>query len=190
MQRPPSPSGVCGPMTPRRCKRPRKYARQLQRKSKSIMHRTPPSSPSLPQPALDAAKSFSAVFADNVVYDGSLGAAWAPGRVNLIGEHTDYNDGFVLPIAVDRVVAFAGRRRADRVVRIWSSHFEHYAQFELDSLPGSFEQQRATLPGWARYVLGVASQLVQAGAQLAGFDAVMGGDVPVAGGMSSSAALE
>ena len=69
------------------------------------MHNTPSSS--LPLPALEAVKSFSAIFNDNVLYSGPLGAAWAPGRVNLIGEHTDYNDGFVLPIAVDRVTAFA-----------------------------------------------------------------------------------
>src|SRR6266480_7699717 len=111
----------------------------------------------LPQPAQDALAIFPIAFDNDTQYVSKLGTAWASGRVNLIGEHTDYNDGFVLPIAVDRVVAFAGRRRADRVVRIWSSHFERYAQFELDSLPGNFEQQRAILPGWARYVLGVAS---------------------------------
>ncbi len=144
----------------------------------------------LPQPARAAAERFLIAMNDNVEYSGPVGAAWAPGRVNLIGEHTDYNDGFVLPIAVDRVAAFAGRSRADQVVRLWSAHFQAYAQFTLEGLPGSFERQRATLPGWARYVLGVATELRREGIALSGFDAVVGGDVPLGGGMSSSAALE
>jgi galactokinase len=119
-----------------------------------------------------------------------LGAAWAPGRVNLIGEHTDYNAGYVLPLAVDRVAAFAGRARGDQQVRLWSMHFQARAEFSLQDLPASFEQQREKLPGWARYVLGVATELRRAGLDLAGFDAVLQGDVPVGGGMSSSAALE
>ncbi len=144
----------------------------------------------LPQPARAAAEKFLIAMSDGVEYSSTLGAAWAPGRVNLIGEHTDYNEGFVLPIAVDRVAAFAGRARADRVVRLWSMHFQEYAQFTLEGLPASFERQRATLPGWARYVLGVATELRREGIQLSGFDAVVGGDVPLGGGMSSSAALE
>ena len=116
--------------------------------------------------------------------------AWASGRVNLIGEHTDYNDGFVLPIAIDRVAAFAGRARSDGIVRLWSSHFQAYAQFSLEGLPGTFERQRNALPDWGRYVLGVAAELLSAGATPAGFDALLHGDVPVGGGMSSSAALE
>src|SRR5437763_14491049 len=144
----------------------------------------------LPSPAQAALEQFPIVFSDAVDYAGQLGAAWAPGRVNLIGEHTDYNEGFVLPIAVDRVAAFAGRTRSDDTVRLWSAHFQERAQFSLEELPGSFELQRAKLPAWARYVLGVATELNREGVQLAGFDAVIVGDVPLGGGMSSSAALE
>src|SRR5438445_4756731 len=144
----------------------------------------------LPQPARDAAEKFSLVFQDGVAYHGPSGAAWALGSVNLIGEHTDYNDGYVLPIAVDRVAAFAGRIRSDEIVRLWSAHFQQYAEFSLKGLPETFEQQRAGLPGWARYILGVAAELVGAGVPLRGFDAVVTGDVPLGGGMSSSAALE
>ncbi|HZR42483.1 MAG TPA: galactokinase [Ktedonobacteraceae bacterium] len=142
------------------------------------------------QPPKDAAAQFPIVFHDEVVYTGPLGAAWAPGRVNLIGEHTDYNDGFVLPLAVDRVAAFAGRMRGDGIVRLWSTHANEYAQFSLEGLPETFEQQRAALPLWARYILGVVTELARAGIALSGFDAVVGGDVPLGGGMSSSAALE
>ncbi len=143
-----------------------------------------------PQPALSAAKVFPTAFGDGVAYAGPLGIAWAPGRVNLIGEHTDYNEGFVLPIAVDRVAALAGRRRGDGVVRLWSMQFEEYAQFSVKGLPETFEQELRKLPNWARYVLGIASELASASLPLVGFDAVLSGNVPLGGGMSSSAALE
>jgi galactokinase len=143
-----------------------------------------------PSSAREALEKFPLVFQDDAGSTGLLGAAWAPGRVNLIGEHTDYNDGFVLPIAVDRVAAFAGRVRSDQIVRFWSTHFQQYAQFSLAGLPETFVQQCHTLPVWARYVLGVIAELVKAGVTLVGFDAVVSGDVPLGGGMSSSAALE
>jgi len=144
----------------------------------------------LPQPAQDALVRFPIVESEDAIYTSELGAAWASGRVNLIGEHTDYNDGFVLPIAIDRVVAFAGRARSDGVVRLWSSHFQGYAQFSLEGLPGTFERQKKALPPWARYVMGVIAELIGAGVTFWGFDAVVNGDVPVGGGMSSSAAIE
>ena len=141
-------------------------------------------------PVNEVLQQFPQVFQDGTSYAGPLGAAWAPGRVNYIGEHTDYNDGFVLPLAVDRVTAFAGRMRDDGIVRLWSTQFQEQVQFTLAGLPENFEQQRAGLPVWAPYVLGVASELKRSGFVLNGFDAVMGGDVPMGGGMSSSAALE
>ncbi|GLV60186.1 galactokinase [Dictyobacter sp. S3.2.2.5] len=141
-------------------------------------------------PVKEALEQFPRMFDDKTAYAGPLGAAWAPGRVNLIGEHTDYNGGFVLPMAVDRVSAFAGRTRQDQTVRLWSTHFKEYAEFSLDGLPENFDQQREGLPGWARYVLGVGAELLRANVTLKGFDAVVSGDVPLGGGMSSSAALE
>src|SRR5690242_13860558 len=75
-----------------------------------------------PVPAREALQAFGEIFQDGFPYQGEPGAAWAPGRVNLIGEHTDYNAGYVLPLAVDRVVAFAGRTRGDEKVRLSSMH--------------------------------------------------------------------
>ena len=141
-------------------------------------------------PVKEALAQFSHVFQGEAAYIGPLGAAWAPGRVNLIGEHTDYNGGYVLPLAVDRVAAFAGRARGDTLIRLWSAHFSEHAQFALDGLPETFQTQRAQLPDWAGYILGVVTELVRANTSLNGFDAVVSGDVPLAGGMSSSAALE
>jgi galactokinase len=141
-------------------------------------------------PVREAIELFSSAFHAETMYVSPLGAAWAPGRVNLIGEHTDYNGGFVLPLAMDRVTAFAGRTREDQLVHLWSEHFKEYAQFSLADLPASFEVQRRDIPGWARYILGVATELTRAGITLRGFDAVVSGDVPLGGGMSSSASLE
>jgi galactokinase len=143
-----------------------------------------------PPPAKDALAQFPIAFHDHLSSSESPGIAWAPGRVNLIGEHTDYNNGFVLPIAVDRVAVFAGRTRDDSLVRLWSTHMQEYARIPLQGLPQTFEQQREAIPGWARYVLAVANELSRMDIKLTGFDAVVGGDVPLGGGMSSSAALE
>lgn len=106
----------------------------------------------------------------------------APGRVNLIGEHTDYNDGFVLPMAIDREVWIALTPRSDSTVRIASLDLGAESAFELHSLtPGK---------GWIEYPKGIASVLMKAGYELKGFDAVMTGDVPRGAGLSSSAAVE
>jgi len=106
----------------------------------------------------------------------------APGRVNLIGEHTDYNDGFVLPMAIDRAVWMALRPRTDKKVRVRSLDLETASAFELDRLVKE--------DGWAEYIKGVADQLQRAGYELRGFDALMTGDVPRGAGLSSSAAVE
>jgi galactokinase len=106
----------------------------------------------------------------------------APGRVNLIGEHTDYNDGFVLPMAIDRALWIALSPRTDSKVRIRSLDLKVDSAFELHSL--------AKGEGWLEYIKGVAYELQKAGYELRGFDAVMTGDVPRAAGLSSSAAVE
>lgn len=107
----------------------------------------------------------------------------APGRVNLIGEHTDYNGGFVLPMAINRAVFFALRYRNDQHVHLISGDYLHHAHFDLDD----FSYQK---PHWSEYIKGVANGLKQRGLKLQGFDAVLLGDVPRGSGLSSSAALE
>ena len=113
--------------------------------------------------------------------------AWiaiGPGRVNLIGEHTDYNDGYVLPVALQRDVRMAVRARQDRVVRIYSSEYDDWGEFDLDAI--AYQKDKL----WINYVQGVATFLVEAGLKLTGIDAVLSGNVPRASGLSSSAALE
>ncbi len=107
----------------------------------------------------------------------------APGRVNLIGEHTDYNDGFVLPLAIDRAIWIALRPRTDREVHIHSLDFDETAVFHLDRL---FKETGH----WLEYPKGVAWALQEDGYQLAGWEGVMAGDIPKGAGLSSSAALE
>ncbi len=109
----------------------------------------------------------------------------APGRVNLIGEHTDYNGGFVLPMAIDREVLIAARRRHDRVVRMVALDFQNaVSEFSLDEIQPDDVQR------WSNYVRGVASVLQERGAPLAGLDLVIHGNVPLGAGLSSSAAIE
>ncbi len=107
----------------------------------------------------------------------------APGRVNLIGDHTDYNDGFVLPMAIDRAVWMAIRPRADGQVRVLSLDFDDTFAFALDAM-----QKAEASP--AEYVKGTAWALQGAGYRLTGWEGVMQGDVPIGAGLSSSAALE
>ena len=108
--------------------------------------------------------------------------ARAPGRVNLIGEHTDYNDGFVLPMAIDRAVWIALRPREDRRVVVHSLDLQSSEDFDLDRLIKG--------EGWVEYLKGVAHELQSAGYELKGWEGVIMGDVPTGAGLSSSAALE
>ncbi len=108
----------------------------------------------------------------------------APGRVNLIGEHTDYNDGFVLPAAIDRVIEFGARRRKDFVVRAYSIDFQEQAEFSLEAIEKDSEHP------WSNYLRGVLKFLQEDGHRLTGFDLAFGGNVPREAGLSSSAAVE
>jgi galactokinase len=108
----------------------------------------------------------------------------APGRVNLIGEHTDYNDGFVLPIAIDHDVRLAVCPRSDRIVRLYSLNFQSETVFDLDDV------QRDEVNQWGNYARGMAVELTRAGYLLRGMDGVVEGNVPIASGLSSSAAME
>jgi galactokinase len=110
--------------------------------------------------------------------------ARAPGRVNLIGEHTDYNEGFVLPMAIDFEVRCLAAARADRHVRLYSMEYDEQAAFDLDDATPSNAQR------WRNYVQGVAWALEARGARLTGMDAVITGNVPQGAGLSSSAAIE
>jgi galactokinase len=108
----------------------------------------------------------------------------APGRVNLIGEHTDYNDGFVFPMAIDRAVWIALRPRRDRRVVATSLDFEETREFDLATLG------KKDTDGWIEYLKGTAWALLDAGHALEGFEGVVAGDVPLGAGLSSSASIE
>ena len=108
----------------------------------------------------------------------------APGRVNLIGEHTDYNDGFVFPMAIDRATYIALRPRNDKKVVAISIDMDERREFALDDLP------RPVNTEWIDYLTGVAWALQERGFELRGWEGVVSGDVPIGSGLSSSAALE
>lgn len=130
----------------------------------------------------DARDGFETVFGRTA--DG----LWsAPGRVNLIGEHTDYNEGFVLPFAIDRRTVVALGVRDDRRVRVASTFADEIIELDLDALAPE------ALTGWSAYPLGVAWALGEFGADLSavpGVDLFIDSDVPVGAGLSSSAAIE
>lgn len=108
----------------------------------------------------------------------------APGRVNLIGEHTDYNDGFVLPVAINRAVRVAASPRDDRKVRVYSAQYEARDEWRIDA------PRRTGRAEWRDYVRGVAWALQEARLEIVGADLAIAGDVPLGAGLSSSAALE
>jgi galactokinase len=107
----------------------------------------------------------------------------SPGRINLIGEHTDYNLGFVLPAAIDKAVYIAIRKNTDTTIRMYAVDFD-------EEWTGNTEQLEAGRAGWPAYVLGVVQQLQKKNLSVPGFDAVIMGDVPAGAGLSSSAAME
>ena len=128
----------------------------------------------------ESAKLFAEFFGNAT---GAVVAS-APGRVNLIGEHTDYNDGFVLPTIIDRQVEVVARKRSDRRVCIVAADLDERRENDLDS-PIDYSNS-----GWLPYVLGVVHELVQRGRIERGVDVVFRGTVPRGAGLSSSAAIE
>lgn len=107
----------------------------------------------------------------------------SPGRINLIGEHTDYNQGFVLPAAIDKAIYLAISKREDQEVHLIAADLADNFSVALNNL--SFSQQT-----WSNYLIGVVDQLQKNGYELGGFNAVLAGDVPLGAGLSSSAAVE
>jgi galactokinase len=108
----------------------------------------------------------------------------APGRVNLIGEHTDYTGGFVLPVAISRDTALAVRPLPQKGVRLYSEHAGETAYFDLEN------PRKEGLPGWMRYAAGVVAVHRDAGFHFPGWEGVVTTDVPIGAGLSSSAAFE
>lgn len=108
----------------------------------------------------------------------------SPGRINLIGEHTDYNNGFVFPAAIDRQIVFSIRKNGSpSECRVFSSDFGKWMRFDLNSIePGGEE--------WENYILGVVFGIQQTGGRLSGFDCIVKSDLPIGAGLSSSAAME
>lgn len=119
----------------------------------------------------------------NYIKDNSL-IIRSPGRINLIGEHTDYNDGYVLPAAIDKAAYIAITPRSDREIHLVSIDMNDSFNTTLDELTIN----RAT--SWPNYLLGVVDQFIKAGINVPGFDAALTGDIPLGAGLSSSAAVE
>ena len=115
---------------------------------------------------------------------GGHGAVYASaGRINLIGEHTDYNGGFVFPGAIDKVIMAEIRPNDTDKVRVFSIDIDEYTEFGLN-------EADAPKQSWARYIFGVCREILKRGGNVHGFDAVFAGNVPLGAGLSSSAALE
>lgn len=117
-------------------------------------------------------------------FDGTEGFVYSsPGRINLIGEHTDYNGGFVFPGAVDKGMIAEIKPNNTAIVRAYSIDLKDYVEFGLN-------EEDAPAASWARYIFGVCREMIKRGVEVKGFDTTFAGDVPLGAGMSSSAALE
>ncbi|GAH04519.1 unnamed protein product [marine sediment metagenome] len=112
------------------------------------------------------------------------GAFSAPGRVNLIGEHTDYNEGFVLPMAIDKKIIMLGQLRNDRLIQVFDLGYKTEVNFSLDNL---FPSKKDT---WVNYLMGVMDEIQKVGCPLQGANLIFTSNIPKGAGLSSSAALE
>src|SRR5580765_4023479 len=115
---------------------------------------------------------------------GKVHVVRAPGRVNLIGEHTDYNDGFVFPMAIEPEIRFVCRSREDAIVRLASSAFA--GEISEFSTATKIERARDDQPPWTNYPRGIIADLLAAGIPLPGMDCLINNTLPVGGGLSSS----
>lgn len=117
-------------------------------------------------------------------FDGTRGSLYAsPGRINLIGEHTDYNGGFVFPGAIDKGMIAEIKANGTNKVHAYSIDLKDYVEFGLN-------EEDAPRASWARYIFGVCREMIKRGVNVEGFNTAFAGDVPLGAGMSSSAALE
>lgn len=126
-------------------------------------------------------KKISSIFKEKFGKEGTLYAS--AGRINLIGEHTDYNGGFVFPGAIDKVIMAEIAPNGTDTVRVFSIDINEYAEFGL-------REEDAPTQQWARYIFGICREIIKRGGKVEGFDAVFAGNVPLGAGLSSSAALE
>ena len=130
---------------------------------------------------MELKEKISNIFTERFGGEGTFYAS--AGRINLIGEHTDYNGGFVFPGAIDKVIMAEIRATGSDKVRVFSVDINDYAEFGLN-------EADAPEQSWARYIFGVCREIIKRGGKVDGFDAVFAGNVPLGAGLSSSAALE
>jgi len=116
-------------------------------------------------------------------YNGNPVLVQSPGRINLIGEHTDYNDGLVLPAAINKYIFFAVAKNNTEMVNVFSYDFN-------DSISFSINDIKRSDTSWVNYIIGVINEIQKSGKEINGFNLVFGGDIPIGAGLSSSAALE
>lgn len=126
-------------------------------------------------------QKINSIFKEKFGKNGSVYAS--AGRINLIGEHTDYNGGFVFPGAIDKMIMAEISPNGTDKVRVFSIDINEYAEFGL-------KEEDAPTQQWARYIFGICREIIKRGGKVEGFDAVFAGNVPLGAGLSSSAALE
>lgn len=130
-------------------------------------------------------EDYAAIFREKFGEEFPLAASIAPGRVNLLGEHTDYNDGFVFPMAVDYETVMIGSTNDDKLLEVFSVDFKDQVQIDLDT-ELSFNKEKS----WINYILGIIQEFRALGHSIKGTFIVFGGDVPQSSGLSSSASVE
>jgi galactokinase len=128
--------------------------------------------------------AFADQFGHSLASRAGSGVAVAPGRINIIGEHTDYNDGFVLPMAIDRHIAVAFEANVSGTIQIWSEHVGEVASIDVGAL------KRSDIPNWVLYASGMIWAVIDSGIPVTGTRLAICSDLPVGAGVSSSAAFE